>query len=66
VINACRRDGTGPHTRVGETSPDDAGTPIQPGTPEKGGARGDTVHRHAVTEIHGTRVQPKRHDSAEP
>jgi putative transposase len=29
VINACRRDGTGPHTRVGETSPDDAGTPIQ-------------------------------------
>ncbi len=29
VINACRRDGTGPHTRVSETSPDDAGTPIQ-------------------------------------
>jgi putative transposase len=29
VINACRRDGTGSHTRVGETSPDDAGTPIQ-------------------------------------
>ncbi|WP_454859947.1 RNA-guided endonuclease TnpB family protein [Promicromonospora soli] len=29
VINACRRDGTGPHTRVGETSPDDAGTPAQ-------------------------------------
>jgi putative transposase len=29
VINACRRDGTGPHTRVGETSPDDAGTPVQ-------------------------------------
>jgi putative transposase len=28
-INACRRDGTGPHTRVGETSPDDAGTPVQ-------------------------------------
>ncbi len=28
-INACRRDGTGPHTRVSETSPDDAGTPIQ-------------------------------------
>jgi putative transposase len=28
-INACRRDGTGPHTFVGETSPDDAGTPIQ-------------------------------------
>jgi putative transposase len=29
VINACRRDGTGPHTRVGETSPDDAGTLVQ-------------------------------------
>jgi putative transposase len=29
VINACRRDGTGPYTRVGETSPDDAGTPVQ-------------------------------------
>jgi hypothetical protein len=29
VINACRRDGTGPHTRVGETSPNDAGTPVQ-------------------------------------
>jgi putative transposase len=29
VINACRRDGTGPHTRVSETSPDDAGTPVQ-------------------------------------
>ncbi|MEU4387129.1 RNA-guided endonuclease TnpB family protein [Promicromonospora sp. NPDC023805] len=29
VINACRRDGTGPHTRVSETSPDDAGTPAQ-------------------------------------
>jgi putative transposase len=29
VINACRRDGSGPHTRVGETSPDDAGTLIQ-------------------------------------
>ena len=29
VINACRRDGTGPHTRVDETSPDDAGTPVQ-------------------------------------
>jgi len=29
VTNACRRDGTGPHTRVGETSPDDAGTPVQ-------------------------------------
>jgi putative transposase len=29
VIKACRRDGTGPHTRVGETSPDDAGTPVQ-------------------------------------
>ncbi|WP_454858665.1 RNA-guided endonuclease InsQ/TnpB family protein [Promicromonospora soli] len=29
VINACRRDGSGPHTRVGETSPDDAGTPVQ-------------------------------------
>jgi putative transposase len=29
VINVCRRDGTGPHTRVGETSPDDAGTPVQ-------------------------------------
>ncbi|WP_454853897.1 RNA-guided endonuclease TnpB family protein [Promicromonospora soli] len=28
-INACRRDGTGPHTRVSETSPDDAGTPAQ-------------------------------------
>ncbi|GAA4720867.1 putative transposase [Promicromonospora umidemergens] len=28
-IKACRRDGTGPHTRVGETSPDDAGTPTQ-------------------------------------
>ena len=28
-INACRRDGTGPHNRVGETSPDDAGTPVQ-------------------------------------
>jgi putative transposase len=28
-INACRRDGTGPHIRVGETSPDDAGTPVQ-------------------------------------
>ena len=28
-IKACRRDGTGPHTRVGETSPDDAGTPAQ-------------------------------------
>jgi putative transposase len=28
-INACRRDGTGPHTRVSETSPDDAGTPVQ-------------------------------------
>ncbi|MFC8796484.1 RNA-guided endonuclease TnpB family protein [Promicromonospora sp. NPDC057138] len=29
VINACRRDGTGPHIRVGGTSPDDAGTPVQ-------------------------------------
>ncbi|MEU4386923.1 RNA-guided endonuclease TnpB family protein [Promicromonospora sp. NPDC023805] len=29
VNNACRRDGSGPHTRVGETSPDDAGTPVQ-------------------------------------
>ncbi|WP_454854416.1 RNA-guided endonuclease TnpB family protein [Promicromonospora soli] len=29
VTNACRRDGTGPHVRVGETSPEDAGTPIQ-------------------------------------
>ncbi len=29
VINARRRDGTGPRTRVGETSPDDAGTPTQ-------------------------------------
>jgi len=29
VIDARRRDGTGPHTRVGETSPDDAGTPVQ-------------------------------------
>jgi putative transposase len=29
VINACRRDGTGPHTRVSETSPDDAGTPVR-------------------------------------
>ncbi|WP_454856906.1 RNA-guided endonuclease TnpB family protein [Promicromonospora soli] len=29
VINACRRDGSGPHIRVGETSPDDAGTPVQ-------------------------------------
>ena len=29
VINACRRNGTGPHNRVGETSPDDAGTPVQ-------------------------------------
>jgi len=29
VINACRRDGTGPHTRVDETSPDDAGTLVQ-------------------------------------
>jgi len=29
VINACRRDGTGPHNRVRETSPDDAGTPVQ-------------------------------------
>jgi putative transposase len=29
VINACRRDGTGPHTRVSETSPDDAGTLAQ-------------------------------------
>ncbi|MFC8797358.1 RNA-guided endonuclease InsQ/TnpB family protein [Promicromonospora sp. NPDC057138] len=29
VINACRRDGTGPHIRVGGTSPDDAGTPAQ-------------------------------------
>jgi putative transposase len=29
VINACRRDGTGPHTRMGGTSPDDAGTPVQ-------------------------------------
>ena len=29
AINACRRDGTGPHTRVSETSPDDAGTPVQ-------------------------------------
>ncbi len=29
VINACRRDGTGPDTRVSETSPDDAGTPVQ-------------------------------------
>ncbi len=29
VINACRRDGTGPHIRVGETSPDEAGTPTQ-------------------------------------
>ena len=28
-INACRRDGTGPHTCVSETSPDDAGTPAQ-------------------------------------
>jgi putative transposase len=28
-INACRRDGTGPHTRVDETSPDDAGTPAR-------------------------------------
>ncbi|MGI5187744.1 RNA-guided endonuclease TnpB family protein [Promicromonospora sp. CA-289599] len=26
-IKVCRRDGTGPHNRVGETSPDDAGTP---------------------------------------
>jgi putative transposase len=32
VINACRRDGTGPHTRVSETSPDDAGTPVQTAT----------------------------------
>jgi putative transposase len=29
VINACRRDGSGPHTCVGGTSPDDAGTPVQ-------------------------------------
>ncbi len=29
VINACRRDGTGPRIRVSETSPDDAGTPVQ-------------------------------------
>jgi putative transposase len=29
VINACRRDGTGPHNRVGGTSPDDAGTPVE-------------------------------------
>jgi putative transposase len=29
VTNACRRDGTGPHTRVGGTSPDDAGTLVQ-------------------------------------
>jgi putative transposase len=29
VINACRRDGTGPHTCVGEASPDDAGTSTQ-------------------------------------
>jgi putative transposase len=29
VTNACRRDGTGPHTRVSETSPDDAGTSVQ-------------------------------------
>jgi len=29
VINACRRDGTGPRTRVSETSPDDAGTPAR-------------------------------------
>ena len=28
-IKACRRDGSGPHPRVGETSPDDAGTPVQ-------------------------------------
>ena len=26
VNKACRREGTGPHTRVGGTSPDDAGT----------------------------------------
>ncbi|WP_442800147.1 zinc ribbon domain-containing protein [Nocardia sp. NBC_01730] len=26
VINARRREGTGPHTRVGETGPNDAGT----------------------------------------
>ena len=45
-IKACRRDGTGPHTRVGETSPDDAGTPgpdrtsgLNQGTSEKDGAR---------------------------
>ena len=43
VTNACRGDGAGPHHRVGETSPNDAGTPPphQPGararTPEKGG-----------------------------
>ena len=46
-INACRRDGTGPHTRVGETSPDDAGTPgpdrasgLNQGTSEKDGVCG--------------------------
>jgi putative transposase len=27
VINVCRGDGSGPHTRVGESSPNDAGTP---------------------------------------
>ncbi len=72
-INACRRDGTGPHTRVGETSPDDAGTSTQTARAARTGGRPRravpvdvTAHRHAVTEIHGTRVQPKRHDSAGP
>jgi putative transposase len=55
VINACRRDGTGPHTRVGETSPDDAGTSVQtaPATRTKGRPRravavNTTVHRRVV------------------
>ncbi len=41
VTNASRGDGSGPRDRVGETSPDDGGTPPTPpgqvGTPEKGG-----------------------------
>jgi putative transposase len=42
VTNACRGDGPDPHHHVGETSPNDAGTPPTPTnvlvrTPEKGG-----------------------------
>jgi putative transposase len=54
VINACRRDGSGPHNRVGETSPDDAGTAVRPlprpdgGRPRRAVSANITVHRHAV------------------